>query len=55
MTEFMKKQSTVESSQKYKGFDETGTYCRSYQSVYDLMTHTEDMDTEDLLQYTLVN
>ena len=37
------------------GLTERGKYERNYLSVYDLMTHTEDMATEDLLKYSIVS
>ena len=37
------------------GVTEEGRYERNYLSVYDLMTHTSDMVTDDLFQYSLVS
>ena len=34
---------------------ESGKYERNYLTVYDLMTHTEDMNIEDLYQYSIVS
>ncbi|KAK7469794.1 hypothetical protein BaRGS_00036171 [Batillaria attramentaria] len=35
------------------GLTKEGRYERNYLSVYDLMTHAEDMQTEDMFQYSL--
>ena len=37
------------------GLTDWGKYERNYLTVYDLMTHTEDMTIEDLYQYSLVS
>ena len=37
------------------GVTQEGRYERNYLSVYDLMTHTSDMVTDDLFQYSLVS
>ena len=37
------------------GLTESGKYERNYLTVYDLMTHTEDMNIEDLYQYSVVS
>ena len=36
------------------GLTEEGRYERNYLTVYELMTHTDDMSTEDLYQYSTV-
>nr|KAG5688677.1 hypothetical protein BaRGS_014388 [Batillaria attramentaria] len=36
------------------GLTKEGRYERNYLSVYDLMTHAEDMQTEDMFQYSLL-
>ena len=37
------------------GLTDSGVYDRNYLSVYDLMSHVEDMHTDDVVQYTLVS
>ena len=36
------------------GLTEEGRYERNYLTVYELMTHTDDISTEDLYQYSTV-
>ena len=36
------------------GLDSEGNYDRGYETVYQLMPHSDDMQPEDLLQYTMV-
>ncbi|KAK3592512.1 hypothetical protein CHS0354_013846 [Potamilus streckersoni] len=35
------------------GLDRDGQYARNYLTVFNLMTHTEDMNTSDLFQYSM--
>ena len=42
-------------TERIPGLTESGKYERNYLTVYNLMTHTEDMNVEDLYQYSVVS
>lgn len=57
LSDFRSKLTTefYQNADRIGGIGTDGTYDRTYLSVYDLMTHSEDIETEDSFQYTLVN
>ena len=54
-TDFRKSVKNTNKAERIPGLTESGKYERNYLTVYDLMTHTEDMNIEDLYQYSLVS
>lgn len=53
LTEFL--QDEKQRSGRVPGLTPEGRYERNYLTVFDLMTHTDDMMLDDLFQYSLVS
>ena len=54
-TDFRESIKNTNKADRIAGLTESGKYERNYLTVYDLMTHTEDMNVEDLYQYSVVS
>ncbi|KAK7098507.1 SET and MYND domain-containing protein 4-like [Littorina saxatilis] len=53
LVDFLKEKDRTGAQNAIPGVTKEGRYERNYLSVYDLMTHTADMTTDDLFQYSL--